>query len=111
MYYLFKLIQHEQGWHKGAHVGGDPQSMLKKGKGKRFARKTKQGGVVTVHREHYVRDDIWCSIQGCAVCKHDQVLKMRVRRRGPLSGAGSEGGGVYIYWGGSREGNAESQPS
>lgn len=36
--------------------------MLKKGKGKRYARKTKQGGVVTVNREHYVRDDIWSGL-------------------------------------------------
>jgi exosome complex exonuclease DIS3/RRP44 len=38
-------------------------------KAKRFARKTKRGGVVTVHREHYLRDDIWCGVVACPVCK------------------------------------------
>ncbi|EGD81793.1 mitotic control protein dis3 [Salpingoeca rosetta] len=35
---------------------------------KKFARKTKSGRVLTVSREHYLRDDIGCSIQGCATC-------------------------------------------
>ena len=37
-------------------------------RGKRFARKTRRGHVVTVQREHYLRDDIACGCAGCTVC-------------------------------------------
>lgn len=35
---------------------------------KSFARKTKQGKVVKVVREHYLRDDIYCGSHSCTVC-------------------------------------------
>lgn len=48
-----------------------PAIMLK---GKTFAKKTKKGGVVVVSQEHYLRDDIWCGIRGCALCVCDKPL-------------------------------------
>ncbi|GFY87749.1 ribonuclease II family protein [Actinidia rufa] len=35
---------------------------------KSFVRKTKQGKVVKVVREHYLRDDIYCGASSCKVC-------------------------------------------
>nr|CAD1835273.1 unnamed protein product [Ananas comosus var. bracteatus] len=35
---------------------------------KSFVKKTKQGRVVKVVREHYLRDDIYCGAPSCAVC-------------------------------------------
>ncbi|XP_072963915.1 exosome complex exonuclease RRP44 homolog A [Typha angustifolia] len=35
---------------------------------KSFVKKTKQGRVVKVVREHYLRDDIYCGFQSCTVC-------------------------------------------
>ncbi|GFZ09471.1 ribonuclease II family protein [Actinidia rufa] len=35
---------------------------------KSFVRKTKQGKVVKVVREHYLRDDIYCGVSSCKVC-------------------------------------------
>lgn len=36
---------------------------------KTFVKKTKKGAVVKVVREHYLRDDVWCGVRGCGVCK------------------------------------------
>ena len=36
---------------------------------KTFVKKTKKGAVVKVVREHYLRDDVWCGVKGCGVCK------------------------------------------
>lgn len=40
-------------------------------RGKRFAKKTRKGGVVTVNREHYLRDDITCGFRGCPTCTQE----------------------------------------
>ncbi|KAI9018441.1 hypothetical protein DFJ74DRAFT_699635 [Hyaloraphidium curvatum] len=37
-------------------------------RGRSFAKKTRTGQVVNVVREHYLRDDIPCSIRGCPAC-------------------------------------------
>ena len=36
---------------------------------KTFVKKTKKGAVVKVVREHYLRDDVWCGVTGCKLCK------------------------------------------
>lgn len=38
---------------------------------KTFLKKTKKGSVIQVVREHYLRDDVWCGIQGCTSCHQD----------------------------------------
>ena len=38
---------------------------------KTFVKKTKKGSVIQVVREHYLRDDVWCGVQGCSACHHD----------------------------------------
>nr|GEU65979.1 exosome complex exonuclease RRP44 homolog A [Tanacetum cinerariifolium] len=35
---------------------------------KSFVRKTKQGKVIKVVREHYLRDDIYCGASFCKLC-------------------------------------------
>ena len=39
---------------------------------KTFVKKTKKGSVVKVVREHYLRDDVWCGVVGCGVCKQGE---------------------------------------
>lgn len=44
---------------------------------KTFVKKTKRGNVLKVVREHYLRDDVWCGVKGCSICKQggsDPVL-------------------------------------
>jgi DIS3-like exonuclease 1 len=41
---------------------------------KAFSRVNRQGKVVRITREHYVRDDIWCSSQLCTTCLHEQPI-------------------------------------
>ena len=41
---------------------------------KTFVKKTKKGAVVKVVREHYLRDDVWCGVTGCKLCKGKAVL-------------------------------------
>ncbi|KAG0315372.1 exosome catalytic subunit dis3 [Dissophora globulifera] len=41
---------------------------------KQFVKKTKAGKVVKVVKEHYLRDDIWCSAEACKVCGHTETL-------------------------------------
>ncbi|XP_064482242.1 exosome complex exonuclease RRP44-like [Ornithodoros turicata] len=41
---------------------------------KTFVKKTKKGGILKIVREHYLRDDIWCSSQRCTKCKHEAPL-------------------------------------
>ena len=36
---------------------------------KTFVKKTKKGAVVKVVREHYLRDDVWCGVARCRLCK------------------------------------------
>ena len=36
---------------------------------KTFVRKTRKGAVLKVVREHYLRDDVWCGVKGCTLCK------------------------------------------
>ena len=36
---------------------------------KTFLKKTKKGSIVKVVREHYLRDDVWCGVEGCVVCR------------------------------------------
>eukprot|EP00741_Cyanophora_paradoxa_P002860 tig00000640_g2776.t1 len=38
---------------------------------KAFAKRTRKGNVVKVVREHYLRDDIYCGVQGCSDCKNE----------------------------------------
>nr|XP_053626965.1 exosome complex exonuclease RRP44-like [Cherax quadricarinatus] len=42
-----------------------------------FYRKTKKGNIMKIVREHYLRDDVWCGLAGCGICKAEQpVLEM-----------------------------------
>lgn len=36
---------------------------------KTFIKKTKKGGILKIVREHYLRDDIWCSSALCDTCE------------------------------------------
>eukprot|EP01134_Creolimax_fragrantissima_P000116 CFRG0116T1 len=38
-------------------------------KSKTFVKKTRKGNVVKVHREHYMRDDVWCGTEPCTSCQ------------------------------------------
>lgn len=49
---------------------------------KTFVKKTKKGAVVKVVREHYLRDDVWCGVTGCTLCK--QQDKAPVIERCPI---------------------------
>ncbi|KAA0201851.1 hypothetical protein HAZT_HAZT003167 [Hyalella azteca] len=40
-------------------------------KQKIFYKKTKRGNILKVVREHYLRDDVWCSVAGCQQCKNE----------------------------------------
>ena len=39
---------------------------------KTFVKKTKKGAIVKVVREHYLRDDVWCGVTGCRLCRHER---------------------------------------
>ncbi|KAG0293599.1 exosome catalytic subunit dis3 [Linnemannia gamsii] len=41
---------------------------------KAFMKKTKSGKVLKVVKEHYLRDDIWCSVETCKVCEHTEPV-------------------------------------
>ncbi|KNC77921.1 exosome complex exonuclease RRP44 [Sphaeroforma arctica JP610] len=41
-------------------------------KSKTFVKKTRKGNVVKVHREHYMRDDVWCGAEHCVKCGGDE---------------------------------------
>lgn len=41
---------------------------------KTFVKKTKKGAVVKVVREHYLRDDVWCGVAGCRLCKQEAAV-------------------------------------
>ncbi|KAI9142132.1 exosome complex exonuclease RRP44 [Paraphysoderma sedebokerense] len=41
---------------------------------KAFVKKTKKGAVVTVVKEHYLRDDIYCGSQYCRTCAHQNPV-------------------------------------
>ena len=41
---------------------------------KTFVKKTKRGAVVKIVREHYLRDDVWCGVNGCGQCKQGDPL-------------------------------------
>ncbi|KAG0204304.1 exosome catalytic subunit dis3 [Mortierella sp. GBA30] len=41
---------------------------------KQFVKKTKSGKVVKVIKEHYLRDDIWCSVEACKGCDHTETV-------------------------------------
>lgn len=49
---------------------------------KTFVKKTKKGAVVKIVREHYLRDDVWCGVIGCTLCKHQD--KAPVIERSPV---------------------------
>jgi hypothetical protein len=36
-----------------------------------FVKKSRKNKVVLVDREHYLGDDIWCGVEDCTTCKHD----------------------------------------
>ena len=44
---------------------------------KTFVKKTKKGAVVKVVREHYLRDDVWCGVNDCMLCKQQQPVLER----------------------------------
>ena len=37
-------------------------------------KKTRSGKVVKVVKEHYLRDDIWCSVESCRACEHTETV-------------------------------------
>nr|XP_045614320.1 exosome complex exonuclease RRP44-like [Procambarus clarkii] len=37
-----------------------------------FYKKTKKGNIIKIVREHYLRDDVWCGLEGCGMCEMDQ---------------------------------------
>ncbi|KAF8940521.1 hypothetical protein EDD21DRAFT_380965 [Dissophora ornata] len=41
---------------------------------KQFVKKTKSGKVLKVVKEHYLRDDIWCSAEACKACEHTETV-------------------------------------
>lgn len=41
---------------------------------KAFMKKTKSGKVLKVVKEHYLRDDIWCSVETCKICGHTEPV-------------------------------------
>ncbi|KAG0260863.1 exosome catalytic subunit dis3 [Mortierella polycephala] len=41
---------------------------------KQFVKKTKSGKVLKVVKEHYLRDDIWCSAEACRACDHTETV-------------------------------------
>ncbi|KAF9431723.1 exosome catalytic subunit dis3 [Entomortierella beljakovae] len=41
---------------------------------KQFVKKTKSGKVLKIVKEHYLRDDIWCSVEGCKVCEQTETV-------------------------------------
>ena len=56
-------------------------------KTKTFLRKTKRGSVIKIVREHYLREDIWCGLAECSVCKTDATqnnLKWSPKNRSKL---------------------------
>ena len=38
---------------------------------KHFVKKTRKAAVISVSREHYLRDDIWCGYEGCNTCNQE----------------------------------------
>lgn len=47
---------------------------------KSFIKRTKKGNVIKVIKEHYLRDDIWCSSAACESCGHtDPILSSSPR--------------------------------
>lgn len=45
---------------------------LQERKQKIFYRKTKKGNIIKIVREHYLRDDVWCGLDGCGACEGDK---------------------------------------
>ncbi|KAG0246451.1 mitotic control protein dis3 [Mortierella sp. GBAus27b] len=41
---------------------------------KQFVKKTKSGKVLKIVKEHYLRDDIWCSVETCKECEHTEPV-------------------------------------
>ncbi|RUP45112.1 hypothetical protein BC936DRAFT_148596 [Jimgerdemannia flammicorona] len=41
---------------------------------KAFLTQKKNGKVVKVVKEHYLRDDIWCAAEGCIICGHTEKV-------------------------------------
>ncbi|KAF9995574.1 exosome catalytic subunit dis3 [Entomortierella chlamydospora] len=41
---------------------------------KQFVKKTKSGKVLKVVKEHYLRDDIWCSVETCKACDQTEAV-------------------------------------
>lgn len=42
-------------------------------KSRAFVKRTRKGNVIKVIKEHYLRDDIWCSVEGCQKCKQEKI--------------------------------------
>ncbi|ORY24609.1 RNB-domain-containing protein [Neocallimastix californiae] len=42
-------------------------------KSRAFVKRTRKGNVIKVIKEHYLRDDIWCSVEGCDKCKQEKI--------------------------------------
>ncbi|ORX43308.1 RNB-domain-containing protein [Piromyces finnis] len=42
-------------------------------KSRTFVKRTRKGNVIKVIKEHYLRDDIWCSVEGCEKCKQEKI--------------------------------------
>ncbi|CAG8438807.1 8589_t:CDS:10 [Ambispora gerdemannii] len=41
---------------------------------KGFIKRTKKGNAVKVVQEHYLREDIWCSVESCSQCSHTESI-------------------------------------
>jgi len=39
---------------------------------KTFVKKIEKGAVVKVVREHYLRDNVWCGVRGCGMCRQQE---------------------------------------
>ncbi|CAG8475982.1 13402_t:CDS:10 [Ambispora leptoticha] len=51
---------------------GSSSSKMLRSKG--FIKRTKKGNAVKVVQEHYLREDIWCSVESCSRCSHTQPI-------------------------------------
>ncbi|CAG8495533.1 4014_t:CDS:10, partial [Acaulospora colombiana] len=41
---------------------------------KTYLKRTKKGNAIKAVKEHYLRDDIWCSVETCSLCKQEESI-------------------------------------
>lgn len=61
-----------------------------------FAKRTRRGKVVKVVREHYLRDDIHCGIEGCELCGPPLAPPAALAAGNPAPMSRAPHGGAYI---------------